>query len=157
MTDEAITDSAGLNGPVSEKATPRKRSVGTRATKKVAEKAPVDNVAIAEQIGEVETNVISSPQAAHTDGPVSNTATSVTGVIGSKAADRVFEKPVQKPLKEDLSNKVALWSDKNVRWSGVGTMTKGYNIVNKEAAVKWLSREGVRKATPEEVATHYGK
>lgn len=159
MTDEAITDSAGLNGPVTEKPASKKRSVGsTRATKKVAEKAPVDNVAIAEQkIGEVDTNVISSPQKAHTDGPVSNTSTSADGVIGSKAADRVFDKPVQPEPKKDDSNKIALWSDKNIRWSGVGTLAKGYNIVTKEAADKWLAREGIREATPEEVATHYGK
>lgn len=159
MTDEAITDSAGLNGPVAEKPAPKKRSVGsTRATKKAAEKAPVENVAIAEQkIGEVDTNVISAPQKAHTDGPVSNTATSANGVIGSKAADRVFEKTVQPEPKKDDSDKVALWSDKNIRWSGVGTLTKGYNIVTKEAADKWLAREGIREATPEEVATHYGK
>lgn len=159
MTNEAITDSAGLNGPISEGAAPRKRSVGTtRATKKKAETIPVENVAISEQkIGEVDTNIISSPQAAHTDGPVSNTSTSADGVIGSKAADRVFSKPVQVQTKTDDSNKEAVWSDKNIRWSGVGTLTKGYNIVTKEAAEKWLVREGIRKATPEEVATHYGK
>lgn len=157
MTNEAITDSAGLNGPVTEKPAPKKRSVGTRATKKVAEKAPVENVAIAEQIGEVDTNVISSPQAAHTDGPVSNTGTSASGVIGSKAADRVFEKPAQPKPKKFDENKVAMWSDKNIRWAGVGTLVKGYNIVNKEAADKWLAKDGIRKATPEEIATHYGK
>jgi hypothetical protein len=41
-------------------------------------------------------------------------------------------------------------------WSVVGRINKGYNIVTKEAAEKWLSRKGVREATPEEVATHYG-
>lgn len=157
MTNEAVTDSAGLNGPVTEAPAPKKRSVGTRATKKVAEKAPVENVAIAEQITQIDTNVIASPQKPQTDGPVSNTSAGVNGVIGSKAADRVFDKPVQDEKKPDLSNKVALWSDKNIRWSGLGTLTKGYNIVNKEAADKWLAREGIREATPEEVATHYGK
>jgi hypothetical protein len=126
--------------------------------KKVAETAPVENVSIAEQqIGTVDTNVISSPQKAHTDGPISNTATSASGVIGSKAADRVFEKPVQPEPKQDTTNKTALWSDKNIRWTGVGTLSKGYNIVNKEAAEKWLAKDGIREATPEEVATHFGK
>ena len=158
MSDEAITDSAGLNGPVSEKPAPRKRSASsTRATKKVAEKAPVENVAIEQQIGAVDTNVISAPQKAHTDGPVSNTAVSADGVIGSRAADRVFDKPVAVEEKPVSDSKVAIWSDKNIRWSGVGTLAKGYNIVNKEAAEKWLVREGIREATPEEVATHYGK
>jgi hypothetical protein len=157
MSDEAITDSAGLNGPVTEKPAPRKRSASsTRATKKVAEKAPVKNVSIEQQIGEVDTNVISSPQKPHTDGPVSSTTTSANGVIGSRAADRVFDKTtivVEKPVVD----KVALWSNKNIRWAGVGTLSKGYNIINKEAADKWLMREGIREATPEEVANHYGK
>ena len=158
MSDEAITDSAGLNGPVSEKPARRKRSASsTRATKKVAEKAPVENVTIEQQIGPVDTNVISAPQKAHTDGPVSNTATSADGVIGSKAADRVFEKPAAVEESKATDNKVAVWSDKNIRWTGVGTLSKGYNIVTKEAAEKWLVREGIREATPEEVATHYGK
>jgi hypothetical protein len=119
----------------------------------------VENVAIQEQkVAEVDTNVISSPEKAHTDGPVrSNTALTATGVIGSSAADRVFEKPAAVAVKEDTENKVAIWSDKNIRWSGVGALTKGYNIVKKEVAESWLARGGVREATPEEVAAHYGK
>lgn len=110
-------------------------------------------------LGEIDTNVISAPQKAHTDGPVrSNTSVSATGVIGSTAADRVFEKTeAVAETKSDDSNKVALWSDKNIRWTGTGTLSKGYNIVTKEAAAKWLLREGIREATPEEVAAHYGK
>lgn len=156
---EAITDSAGLSGPVSEAPAPRKRTASsTRATKKVAKNTPeVKSASIQEQIGEVDTNIISSPQKAQTDGPVSNTSTSADGVIGSKAADRVFDKPVQPEAKKDDSNKVALWSNKNIRWTGIGALSKGYNIVTKEAADKWLVREGIREATPEEVATHYGK
>lgn len=82
------------------------------------------------------------------------------GAISSKAADRALSKPPVK--KEDVpqkktESKIAIWSSKNIRWTGVGTLTKGYNIVTEEAAEKWLSREGIRKATPEEVATYYGK
>jgi hypothetical protein len=44
-----------------------------------------------------------------------------------------------------------------MRWTGVGALVKGYNIVTKEAAEKWLTRQGVRKASAEEVATYYGK
>lgn len=137
--------------------TPTTRTRKPRA-KKAAETVPVENVSIQEQkIAEVSTNVISSPQKAHTDGPVSNTSTSASGVIGSNAADRVFEKPAQPETKASGPEKVALWSDKNIRWTGVGTLAKGYNIVNKEAADKWLVRDGIREATPEEVATHYGR
>jgi len=51
--------------------------------------------------------------------------------------------------------KTALWSNKNIRWTGVGALTKGYNIVSEEASKKWLTRQGVRNATPEEVATYF--
>lgn len=154
MTNEAITDSAGLNGPVTEKPAPKPRKPRAKKTT-----APVKNVQV-QAIGEADNSgVISSPKKAHTDGPVqSNTGSTASGVIGSKAADRVFEKPavVEKPQQPD-PNKVALWSDKNIRWTGVGALSKGYNIVTKEAADKWLEKQGIRNATPEEVATYYSK
>jgi hypothetical protein len=52
---------------------------------------------------------------------------------------------------------VAVFSKGNIFWSGVGSLTKGYNIVTKEASVKWLTKKSVREATPQEVAKHYGK
>lgn len=129
-------------------------------TAAVAESAPVEAVSIQEaDIADVDSNVITVPQKAHTDGPVrSGTTVTAAGVIGSEAADKVYEKTVEVESKEeDDANKVALWSDKNIRWSGVGTLNKGYNIVNKEAAEMWLAKQGIREATPEEVASHYGK
>jgi hypothetical protein len=39
----------------------------------------------------------------------------------------------------------------------VGKIEKGYNIVTKAAAEKWLTRSHVREATPEELAREYGK
>ena len=58
--------------------------------------------------------------------------------------------------KKSTVEKVAVYSEKNMSWSAIGKVSKGYNIVTKEAAEMWLTRKGVRKATPEEVATHYG-
>jgi len=52
--------------------------------------------------------------------------------------------------------KVAVYSDRNINWNGVGQIQKGYNIVTKEASEKWLTRKAVREATPTEVAKHYG-
>jgi hypothetical protein len=155
---EAISDSAGLNGPVEVAPTPKKRAVGTRATKKAATDIPaVENVELQEVKTAEAENVITAPVTESRGVPQSNTTSNANGVIGSRAADKVFEKPavVEKPV--DDSDKVAIWSDKNIRWSGVGALIKGYNIVNKEAAEKWLSRGGIREATPEEVATHYGR
>jgi hypothetical protein len=128
--------------------------VKSRATKKAAATVDaVESVSVTEAEAPAE-NVIAAPkrQASKKTSLMSND----TGVIGSPAAERVIvtEEP-QAPKPDD--SKVALWSDKNLRWSGVGSLIKGYNIVTKEAAEKWLSRGGIREATPEEVATHYGK
>jgi hypothetical protein len=50
-----------------------------------------------------------------------------------------------------------LFSERNIFWSGVGTLEKGYNIVTKEESEKWVTHKSVRIATPQEVASHYGK
>lgn len=164
MTD-AITDSAGLSGPVSEAPKPRKRtaaSTSTRATKKTAEKAPVEitNVEISSQedstIDKDGQVVIATPKKARAP-KVSNSFTKETGVISSGAADIFLEnKNNTENKKEDLES-VAIWSEKSIRWGDLGSLTRGYNIVKKEAAEKWLTRNGIRQATPEEVAIHYGK
>lgn len=156
MTD-AITDSAGLSGPVTEAVSPKKRSVGANATKKAAKDAPaVDNMVMQEVVATETSGVIGTPNKAHTDGPVkSNTRSKSNGTISSSVADKVFEKT--DVMVEPDKDKVAVWSPKNIRWSNVGTINKGYNIVTKEAADKWTTLEGIRIASPEEVATHYGK
>jgi Fe-S cluster biosynthesis and repair protein YggX len=53
--------------------------------------------------------------------------------------------------------KIAIYSTKNLYWSNIGKVEKGYNIVTKEASEKWLTHKAVREATPEEVAKYYGK
>jgi hypothetical protein len=123
-------------------------------TKKVAETAPVENVEISEVMPDVD-KVIRAVEAQRRV-PTSNLKQNEDNVLGSRAAN-TFNKLIVEEPKPDMSNKVALWSDKNMRWSDVGAVQKGYNIVNKEAADKWLTRNGVREATPEEVATYYGK
>jgi len=56
----------------------------------------------------------------------------------------------------DLSDKVAIHSTKSVRWEEVGSVSKGYNIVTKAQADKWLTRGHVRIATPDEVKKAFG-
>jgi hypothetical protein len=75
---------------------------------------------------------------------------STTVVVGStkKAAA-----PAKKKDKKDIT---AVYSSRNVTWSGVGKVYIGYNIVSKDAAEKWATRDHIRIATPEEVATEYG-
>ena len=93
----------------------------------------------------VETPVVEAPAA-----PVPEQALGFTetGAIGSVAADG--PKRNIKPA-ADLGSKVAIYSTKNVNWSEVGSVSRGYNIVTQAQADKWLTRSHVRLATPEEV------
>ena len=74
-------------------------------------------------------------------------------VIGSAGAERPAKATPKAGSKKAT---VALYSDRNVYWTGVGRIEKGYNIVPKDQAAKWLTRNHVREATPEEVASEYG-
>jgi hypothetical protein len=77
------------------------------------------------------------------------------GVIGT---GKVAKKPKPAPAKETAKEeKLAVYSTKNVTWSGVGKVYRGYNIVTKQAADKWITRDHARLATPEEVAREFGK
>lgn len=78
------------------------------------------------------------------------------GVIGATTAPKAPEKKKSSKAaaKKDT---VALHSTKNVTWSEVGKVYRGYNIVEKDAAEKWLTRSHIRLATPEEVAKEFGK
>jgi hypothetical protein len=68
------------------------------------------------------------------------------------------EEPVaEAKVEKSVDKKVALFSERNIFWNGVGEVVKGYNIVTKEVSTKWLTHDKVRIATPQEVAKHYGK
>jgi len=58
---------------------------------------------------------------------------------------------------EKTNEKVAVYSLKNISWTGLGKLTVGYNIVTKEQADQWITNKSVREATPEEVKRAYGK
>jgi hypothetical protein len=118
--------------------------------------APVDHVEepVVEPVLEapvVEASVVEAPAA---EEPVQALGFTETGAIGSMAADGPKKDP--KPASLDLSEKVAIHSTKSVRWEEVGSISKGYNIVTKAQADKWLSRSHVRIATPEEVKKAFG-
>lgn len=78
------------------------------------------------------------------------------GVIGATTA-AVASPRKKKEKAAEVKEKVALYSTKNVTWSEVGKVYRGYNIVDKDAAEKWLTRSHIRTATPEEVAKEFGK
>jgi hypothetical protein len=97
-------------------------------------------------------NVISSDKIATS--PNVSVVSNEDNVIGSGSADR---KEIAKPKDSKEKDTVALYSTRNVNWSGVGQVSKGYNIVTKQAAEKWVARDHIRIATPEEVARDFGK
>lgn len=87
--------------------------------------------------------------------PKSATKADENNVTTIGSADTFKNKIFDSTPKVDDSQ-IAIYSEKNMHWNGIGGISKGYNIVTKEAAVKWLTRKGIRKATPQELASHYG-
>lgn len=113
------------------------------------------NASISESKEET-SNVISSESIGQKKrSPISNARSNEDNVLTVGSADNFKNKEFKKDTSTP-ENKIAILSDKNMRWQGVGAITKGYNIVTKEEAEKWLTRKGIREATPQEVATHYG-
>jgi hypothetical protein len=114
--------------------------------------APVEHVPVAEPVVEpvVEAPAVEAPAVVE---PVQALGFTETGAIGSMAADGP-SKTINTDV--DLLEKVALHSTKSVRWEEVGSLTKGYNIVTKAQANKWLTRGHVRIASPEEVQKAFG-
>ena len=78
------------------------------------------------------------------------------GVIGVAETPRAPKKSVSSAPKKSEKT-VAIHSTKNVSWSGVGKVYRGYNIVTPEQSEKWLTRSHIRLATPEEVAKEFGR
>ena len=66
------------------------------------------------------------------------------------------KKPKTKKVVKEDTDVVALYSEGNMFQARWGELSKGYNIVKKEYADKWLQFKQVRIATPEEVAKYYG-
>ncbi len=91
-------------------------------------------------------------QAPAVEEPVQALGFTETGAIGSMAADG----PNKTIKVEGIGDKVAIHSTKSVYWSEVGSVTKGYNVVTKQQADKWLTRKHVRIAEPEEVKKAFG-
>lgn len=122
---------------------------------------PVVEEPVAEPI--VETSVVEEAAQAVVEAPAYQAPEEVqalgsveAGVIGATTAPKATER--KKSLKPvEKKETVALYSTKNVTWSEVGKVYRGYNIVEKDAAEKWLTRSHIRTATPEEVAKDFGK
>lgn len=81
------------------------------------------------------------------------------GTIGSVIveAEDVAKPKITNRTQDSTSEKVAVFSSRNVSWQEVGSISKGYNILTKEKADIWLKRDHVRLATPEELAKEFDK
>lgn len=55
----------------------------------------------------------------------------------------------------DPTEKVAVYSERNMSWDSVGNLKKGYNFITREEAEMWTRLRGVRAAAPTEVALHF--
>lgn len=121
---------------------------------------PVVEEPVAEPI--VETPIVEEVQAVveapsyHAPEEVQALGAVEEGVIGATTA-AVASPRKKKEKAAEVKEKIALYSTKNVTWSEVGKVYRGYNIVDKDAAEKWLTRSHIRVATPEEVAKEFGK
>jgi len=113
---------------------------------------PVVETAFVEEAAQavVETPAYEAPEEVQALGSVE------AGVIGATTAPKTTERKKSAKVAEPKET-VALYSTKNVTWSEVGKVYRGYNIVEKDAAEKWLTRSHIRVATPEEVAKEFGK
>ena len=88
----------------------------------------------------------------------SNTKLEILEILASWIPPVNTEEQVEELDKaKTLVNKVALYSQRNLHMDKLGALKVGYNIVSKEASEKWLTHRLVRIASPEEVASYYGK
>lgn len=101
-------------------------------------------------------NVISSgSQRSSQPAEVAGITSVENGVIGT---GKVKTKPkAEKVASKKTDDRVAIYSTKNVAWNGVGKVNKGYNVVSKDVAAKWLEKSYIRVASPEELAKEFGK
>ncbi len=145
IVEEALHEAPVVETPVAEEPV-----VEAPVVEHVAETAVVEEVQAPSQEESIEAPVYEAPEEVQALGSVA------AGVIGATTAPKAPEKKksAKAAAKKDT---VALYSTKNVTWSEVGKVYRGYNIVEKAAAEKWLTRSHIRVATPQEVAKEFGK
>jgi len=63
----------------------------------------------------------------------------------------------QAPVADAKSDdKVILFVDHPIHWPTVGSLNKGYNLVNADVAEKWIAKGWARAVTPAEVTKAFG-
>jgi len=102
-----------------------------------------------------EDNIIGQPRYPYRESEPQDLGSINNGTIGT-GAKKTMEKKENFVNKGSVNKeKVAIYSSKNLSWSGVGKLIKGYNILDKDTADKWLEKNAVRLATPEEIKKEY--
>jgi hypothetical protein len=145
IAEEAVVETPVEEAPVFEAPVAEEPVVESPVVEHVVETPVVEEV---QEV--VEAPAYQAPEEVQALGSVAE------GVIGATTAPKAPEK--KKSSKAAAKKEtVALYSTKNVTWSEVGKVYRGYNIVEKDAAEKWLTRSHIRTATPEEVAKEFGK
>lgn len=146
INEDSIVEETTHEAPVFEAPVAEEPAVEAPVVEDVVETPVVEEAAQAV----VEAPAYQAPEEVQALGAVA------AGVIGATKAPRSSEKKKSGKAAEKVET-VAIYSTKNVTWSEVGKVYRGYNIVEKDAAEKWLTRSHIRIATPEEVAKEFGK
>ena len=119
--------------------------------KKTPISKPVVEDAVAETVAEVvEEKVIVTPEPTRDVPTLGHNADGVIGSTTTNAGKAKVEK--EQVVVDPATNKVALFSTRNVYADGFGKINVGYNIVPKKYVDFWVAQKGVRLCTPEEVA-----
>jgi hypothetical protein len=151
-----------VNNEVSVESAPE-APVESVVTEEPVVETKVEEVAAANNIEASVSEVSESPDAITTNDlgrSASDTVQAVGSIVNGVIGVAETPRPVKSaaPASKKKSNKtIAVFSTKNVSWGGVGKVYRGYNIVTQEQADKWLTRDHVRIATPEEVAKEFGR
>jgi purine nucleoside phosphorylase len=146
INENPIVEETTYEAPVFEAPVAEEPAVEAPEVEHVEETAFVEEAAQAV----VETPAYEAPEEVQALGSVE------AGVIGATTAPKTTERKKSAKVAEPKET-VALYSTKNVTWSEVGKVYRGYNIVEKANAARWLTRSHIRIATPEEVAKEFGK
>ena len=125
--------------------TKAKKTVANKTAKKATEKTNNEVIGSGTTSGKSKTKKVAAV------GSVAD------GVIGSSTKTVTVSEPEVK-AKPVVKETVAVYSTKNVSWDGYGHVKRGYNILPKDIAEKWVTIRShhARLATPEEVAKEFG-
>jgi hypothetical protein len=98
----------------------------------------------------VNENLVGSAEKVEENAP--SVSATPNGTIGtSETAPKLQPTADPEKTKKSKEKLVAIYSENNRFWDDIGRLDRGYNFVNQKAADAWLTQDGIRLATPEEV------